>query len=187
SLTGSSDGTIKSWPRAKGARPVTLKDGVGKVVALAVVPVHGKPQVVAACDDNTLRFFQLDDEGKFGEATVRVHGADAWAKNELGQADPKRREAALRALAGWADAAADTDHALRLLACRLLGESQHPRAAKALEKGLEHKEEAVRLLTFDGLRRHAGPNDLRPLALALKADRADVGVRAVQALQGLAK
>src|SRR5262249_39899768 len=64
-LTGSSDSSLKSWPRARGARPVTLKDGVGKVVALTVVSVHGKPQVVAACDDNTLRFFPLDDEGKF--------------------------------------------------------------------------------------------------------------------------
>src|SRR5947207_8848309 len=94
-LMGSSDSTVKSWPRAKGARPVTLKDGVGKVVGLAVVPVHGKPQVVAACDDNTLRFFQPDNvEGKVFEAMVRVHGADAWAKNELAQSDPKRREAA---------------------------------------------------------------------------------------------
>ncbi len=195
-LTGSGDGTLKSWPRAKGARPVTLKDGVGKVVALAVVAVHGKPQVVVACEDNSLRFFQLDDEGKFGDATVVVHGADAWAKNELAQADPKRREAALKELAGWADAAAvkriaaqmgnDADHALRLLACRLLGESSHPRAAKALEKGLDHKDEAVRLLAFDGLRRHAGPADLRPLALALKAEKADIGVRAVQALESLA-
>ena len=39
---------------------------------------------------------------------------------------------------------------------------------------------------FDGLRQHAGPNDLRPLALALKADKADVGVKAVQALESLA-
>jgi ParB family chromosome partitioning protein len=195
-LTGSTDGTVKSWPRAKGARPVTLKDGVGKVVALAVVPVHGKPQLAAACDDNTLRLFQLDEEGKFGEAVVRVYGAEEWAKNELAMSDPKRREAALQRLASWADAAsvkrlavqmvADTDHALRLLACRLLGESGHPHAAKALEKGLQHKEEAVRVLAFDGLRRHAGPNDLRPLTLALKADKPDVGVRAVQALEGLA-
>src|SRR5207248_10016272 len=103
-LTGSTDATVKSWPRARGARPVTLKDGVGKVVALAVVPVHGKPQLVAACQDNTLRFFQLDEEGKFDEAAARVHGASAWAKHELSQGDPKRREAALRALAGWADA-----------------------------------------------------------------------------------
>src|SRR5207248_1620636 len=86
-LSGSRDASVKSWPRAKGARPVTLKDGIGKVVALAVLPVHGRPQVAAACD---------------------------------------------------------------------------------------------------GLRRHAGPNDLRPLVLALRTDKADVGQRAVQALEGLA-
>src|SRR5205814_5233165 len=34
-FSGSTDSTLKSWPRAKAARPVTLKDGVGKVVALA--------------------------------------------------------------------------------------------------------------------------------------------------------
>lgn len=195
-LTGSGDSSLKSWPRAKGARPVTLKDGVARVVALAVVPVHGKPQVVAACEDNTLRFFQLDEEGKFGEATVRVHGADAWARNELAQSDPKLREKALKTLAGFADAASikhiagqmrgDADHTLRLLACRLLGESKHPQAAGALEKGLQHGDEAVRLLAFEGLRRHAGPGDLRPLTLALKAEKADIGVRAVQALEVLA-
>src|SRR5215831_9021020 len=104
-LTGSSDATLKSWPRAKGARPVTQSEGVAKVVGLALVEVHGKPQVVAACADNTLRFFQLDDEGKFGDATFTIHGADAWGKNELSSDDPKRREQALRTLAGFADAA----------------------------------------------------------------------------------
>jgi ParB family transcriptional regulator, chromosome partitioning protein len=195
-FTGSNDKTLKSWPRAKGARPVTQKDGVGKVVSLAVVQVHAKPQVVAACTDNTLRFFSLDDEGKFVELTIRVHGVEDWAKNELSQNDPKLREKALRTLAGFADFASlkriaaqmtsDPDHALRLLACRLIGESAHPRASRALEKGLEHADEAVRILAFEGLCRLAGPNDLRPLVLALKAEKADIGVRAVQALENLA-
>ena len=194
-LTGSRDGTLKSWPRGKGARPVTLKD-VGKVVALSAIRVHDKPQAVAACEDNIIRFYHLDDEGKFGDEAARVHGAADWADHELGQPDPRRREAALKTLAEWADAAAvervamqltrDSDHTLRLAACKLLGESKHPRAAKLLEKGLLHREEAVRLAAFDGLRRHAGPNDLRPLALALKAEKADVGRRAVEALEGLA-
>jgi ParB family chromosome partitioning protein len=195
-LTGSSDASIKSWPRAKGARPVTLKDGVGKVVALAVVSVHGKPQVVAACQDNTLRFFHLDEEGKFGEAAAKVHGIEGWAVHELGQADPARREQALRTLAGFADAASgqriatqmtsDSDHALRLLACRLLAEMAHPQAGKVLEKALSFRDEAVRVAAFEGLRRHAGPKDLRPLVLALKAGKPDVGCRAVEALEGLA-
>src|SRR5262249_1479977 len=146
--------------------------------------------------DNTLRFFELDDEGKFGEAGNRVHGVEAWAKQELGQSEHGRREAALRTLAGFNDAASikriaaqmgsDRDHALRLLACQLLCESHHPRAAKALEKGLEHADEKVRVAAFEGLRRHAGPKDLRPMLLALKAGKADVGQRAVQALEPLA-
>jgi ParB family chromosome partitioning protein len=196
-LTGSTDGTLKSWPRAKGARPVTLKDGVGKVVALAIAAVHGKPQVAAACQDNTLRLFRLDDEGKFGDAVARVHGVEAWAEHERRQLqEPRRREALLRTLAEFDDAASikqitavidsDPDPALRLLACRLLGESKHPQAAKALEGKLRNKQEAVRLAAFEGLRRHAGPEDLRPLVLALEAEKADVGRRAVEALEELA-
>jgi ParB family chromosome partitioning protein len=195
-LTGSADQSIKSWPPGKAGRPVTLKDGVGKVVALAVVPIHGKPQVVAACEDNTLRFFALDDEGRFGEPASVVHGADDWAKNELAQDDPQRREAALRALADLGDAQAvqriatqmgrDPDHALRLLACKLLAKSAHPRAVPALEKGLTHRDEPVRLAAFEGLRRHVGPSDLRPMEQALKAGKADIGQKAVEALQELA-
>jgi ParB family chromosome partitioning protein len=195
-ITGSGDTTLKSWPRAKGARPVTQGDGVGRVVSLALVEIHGKPQIAAACADNTLRFFQLDEEGKFGEATVTTYGVDAWAKNELSQGDPKRRESALRTLAGFADEISlkriasqmkdDPDHALRLLACQLLGASKHPRAPKLLEDGLKHKDEAVRIEAFEGLRRLAGPKDLRPLTLALKTERGDIGVRAVRALEGLA-
>jgi ParB family chromosome partitioning protein len=196
-MSGSSDASLKSWPRAKGARPVTQKDGVAKVVAVAVVPVHGRPHAVAACEDNSLRFFQLDEEGKFGEATVSFFGANDWAKLELQASDARQREAALKTLAGWGDTASlervaeqmasDRDHALRLQACQLLGEAKNPRAAKLLEKGLNHKDEAVRVAAFEGLRRHAGPKELRPLVLALKTDRADVGQLAVQALEGLAK
>jgi ParB family chromosome partitioning protein len=195
-ISGSVDASLKSWPKGKGARPVTLKDGVAKVVGLAVVPVHGKPQVVAGCADNTLRFFALDEEGRFGEPGARVYGADDWAKNELGQSDPKRREAALAALRDFADGEAvkriyhqmnhDADHALRLLACEMLTQVKHPRATRALEKALEHKDGDVRLRAFDGLRQHAWPNDLRPLVLALKAEQADVGQRAVLELEKLA-
>jgi ParB family chromosome partitioning protein len=195
-LTGSTDASLKSWPRGKGARPVTLKDGIGKVVAMALVPIHDWPHVVAACDDNSLRFVRLDEEGRFDELTARVYGVDDWAKYELSEGEPKQREAVMKTLAGFADSqslkrvaqqmTADSDHALRLLACKLLGASQHPRAGRYLEKGLEHKEEAVRLAAFEGLRKHAGPTEIRPLALALKAEKADVGVLAVQALEELA-
>jgi ParB family chromosome partitioning protein len=195
-LSGSVDASLKSWPRGKGARPVTLKDAVGKVVALTVVPVHDKPQAVAGCADNSLRFFPLDEEGRFGEPGARVHGADDWAKNELEQSDPKRRESALWALRDFADGEAvkriyhqmnhDADHALRLLACEVLADMKHARATRALEKALDHKDGAVRLSAFDGLRKHFEAHDLRPLILALKTEQADVGQRAVKELEALA-
>jgi ParB family chromosome partitioning protein len=195
-LTGSLDATLKSWPPGKAGRPVTYKENLKRVVALAVVPVHGKPHVVAACEDNGLRFIQIDEEGKFGEEAGAVFGVAAWARYELGQSDPRRREEVLKKLAGFADAdsveriasrmAGDADHALRLLACKLLAGLRHPRVVPALEKALAHKDEAVRVAAFDGLRKHAGAKELRPLELALKAGKADVGVKAVEALQELA-
>jgi ParB family chromosome partitioning protein len=196
-LTGSSDGSIKSWPRAKGARPVTQKDDVPKVVALAVMPVHDRPHAVVAGQDNTLRFFRLDAEGKFEEYALNFGDAVAWATNTLKTGTPGEREKKLRELKDWGDTVsveliaermhADDDHRLRLLSSQLLGEITHPRAAKLLEKGLDHNDEAVRVAAFEGLRKKAGPNDLRPLVLALKAEKANVGLLAVEALQGLAK
>jgi ParB family chromosome partitioning protein len=196
-LSGSRDKTIKTWPRTGNVRPATLKDGVGAVVDLALVKVHTRTQVVAACDDNTLRFFLLDAAGKFGDATVRAHGFLAWAGQELAQAESGRREAALKALAECGDVASiellagqidqDADHALRLLATQLLGDSGHARAAGLLEPRLKHADEAVRVAALAGLRRLRGEQDLQPLDLALKAEKADVGRLAVQGLEALAR
>src|SRR5207237_1737228 len=77
----------------------------------------------------------------------------------------------------------DGDHGLRLLATQLLGDSTNPRAAKALEKRLNHQDEAVRVAALTGLRKHLGESDLRPLDLALKTEKADVGKIAVEALE----
>ncbi len=194
--SGSRDGSIKSWPRVGAVKPATTKDGVGRVVALAMVHVHDRPRLVAACDDNTIRVFPVDAAGKIGDASHRVYDAYARAKQELSQDDPTRREEALKALAGYADTRAldliaervdsDADHALRRLAAELLGASHHARAATLLEKLLGHRDEAVRVSAFHGLRRHLGETDLRPIDLALKAEKADVGRLAVGALEGLA-
>jgi ParB family chromosome partitioning protein len=194
--SGSRDASLKSWPPGKGTRPVTLEEGMAKVVGVATVQVHNRWQVVAACEDNTLRFFHLDGEGRFGDPASLVHGVDDWARNEFRQDDPKRREAALKTLAGFADAESvkriynemnhDADHELRLLACKLLTESPHPRASRALEKALDHNDDKVRITAFEGLRKRSGPQDIRTLALALKAGRADIGERAVHGLEALA-
>ncbi|HZW33087.1 MAG TPA: HEAT repeat domain-containing protein, partial [Isosphaeraceae bacterium] len=194
--SGSRDSTIKSWPRIGAVKPATIKDGVGRVLALAIVQVQGRPRLVATCDDNTIRFFPLDRAGKIGDASHRVYDAHARAKHELSQDDPTRREEALKALAGYGDvraldliaaqAESDADHALRLLATRILDASGHPRAATLLEKLLGHRDEAVRVAAFGGLRKHLGESDLRPIDLALKAEKPDVGRLAVQALESLA-
>src|SRR5262249_38014731 len=125
-----------------------------------------------------------------------VYDAYARAKLELAQDDPTRREEALKALAGYGDvraldllaqqAEADADHALRRMAAELLGASAHPRAATLLEKCLAHRDEAVRLAAFGGLRRHLGESTPGPIDLALKAEKPDIARLAVQALEKLA-
>ncbi len=195
-LTGGQDATVKTWPRAGAARPATLKDGVGRVVGLAIVTVHNRHHVVVACEDNTLRFFVLDAAGKFGQPTTTVHDVYAWADHEFQQNDASRREAALKRLAKLNDAPAidrvarriaeDDDHALRLLAARLLADSTHPRVPGELEKHFQHRDEAVRLAVFQGLRERLGPAELRPMDLALKTAKADIGAAAIQALEDLA-
>lgn len=195
-LTGSRDKSVKSWPRVGHVKPVTLKDGVTAVVDLAIVQVHNRPQLAVACADNSLRFFNFDDAGKFGEPTARVYDALAGARNELAQTDANRREAALVTLGSYAETASieliseqvgkDEDHALRLRAVELLGQSTHPRSGRLLERWLTHDDEAVRVAAFHGLRKHLGDDDLRPIDLALRADKPDVGQLAVQALEKLA-
>lgn len=195
--SGSRDSSIKSWPRVGAIKPATIKDGVGRVVALAIVTVHERPRLAAVCDDNSIRVFPLDVAGKIGDRSQRIDDAYALAKQELGQTDPTRREVALKQLAGYGDArsieliaeqvGSDPDHVLRLQAAELLGAATHARAVPLLGAHLKHPDEAVRVSAFRGLRKHQGDADLRPIDLALKAEKADVGRLAVQALEALAK
>ena len=185
---------LGSGVRPPGQSP--SKEGLAAVVDLGDVTVHAKPHLLAVCADNSLRLFTLDEEGKPGDAVWRLFDAVVGVKHELSTGDFKRREAALNKLAEFADTAAielldeqsrkDPDHALRLSAAKLLAQSKHPRAGKLLEKGLTHRDEAIRVEAFHGLRRLLGDNDLRPIDLALKTGKPDVGKLAVQALEPLA-
>lgn len=197
-VTGSRDATLKTWPRAGAVKPATLKEGCGKVVGLATVTVYNQPHVAALCDDNSIRLFKLEADGRFGEEPgPRVYGATDWVKNELGQQhDPKRRERALKTLMEWKDSASielvgeridkDPDHQLQFLATKLLSESDHPRVGKILEKAISHANGKVRVQAFLGLFRPLKP-DFGPIDLALKTGQADVGTLAVKALEPLAK
>ncbi len=196
--TAGQDSTIKTWTRGSGQRrPSTQKDGLAKINALALAELKGRPCLVAACVDKTLRVFPVDAGGKVGDRVQLFHGAHAWAEYELKRRDPKLREASLRTLAGWNDAdsldllsarvSQDEDHGLKVLATELLGASGSPRAVKLLEPLLQANEEAVRMAALTGLRKLEGPTSLRILDLALAAQKRDVGVAAVEALTELAR
>lgn len=194
--TGGRDSTVKAWPKGVGTRPVTHKDGVAKVLTLALVEIGRKPFLAVGCEDNSFRFFEVDDEGKPGEMSRRANDALALARYELSQSEGAVREAGLKKLVGFGDIASleliaeqmnkDTDHALRLLAVNLLGQSSHPRVVPLLEKALNHNDEAVRVAAFKAMRRPHGEQALRPIELALKTNKPDIGRLAVAALEGLA-
>src|SRR5439155_5993883 len=165
--------------------------------------VYNTPHVAALGEDNSIRFFKLEADGRFSDTEdeddrgPRVYGAADWAKNELAQPhDPRRREKALKTLAEWKDSAAidllgeqvdrDPDHQLRLLAAQLLSASDNPRVGKILEKAIAHPDAKVRVQAFTGLYKPAKP-DYGPIDLALRTGQADVGTLAVKALEPLAK
>jgi ParB family chromosome partitioning protein len=196
--TAGRDATIKTWTRGSGQRrPSTQKEGLAKIAALTLAELKGRPCLVAACEDQTLRVFPVDAGGKVGDRVQLFHGAHTWAEYELKRRDPKLREASLRALAGWNDAKSlellaarvsnDEDHGLKVLATELLGASGSPRAVKLLEPLLQANEEAVRLAALAGLRKLEGQDSLRILDLALAASKRDIGVVAVEALAPLAR
>ncbi len=198
-VSGSRDATLKNWPRGGAIKPSTLKDACGKVVALAVVTGYNQPHLAACCDDNSIRLFKLDADGKFPDEPLhaKIYGASAWVKNELAQQhDAKRREKALKTLAEWKDSSSidiigeqitkDPDPALRLAATKHLTEIDNPRVIKILERSIGHGDSKVRVLAFNGLFRPLKP-DLGPIDLALKGGQPDVGVLAVKALEPLAK
>lgn len=195
-LTGSLDGTVKSWPRVGGVKPATQKEGVVRVVALALVNRHGRDHLVVGGGDNTLRTFAIDAAGKPAALVLRGRDAMAATTDDLAGDDPRVREAAIRRLADFDDAAAlanlaeqagrDADPGLRLLAAQLLGRSDHPRAPTLLEGLFAHPEAAVRAAAFEGLRRQRGAADLRVLDLALQSEKPEIGTLAVEALERLA-
>ncbi len=195
--TAGRDGVIKTWTRgAQKRRPSTQKDGATSAAGLARIEHKGRPHLALLGDDGTIRLFPLDAGGKVGERALTFHDAYGLAESELGQREPARRKEALEALAGYNDAravamlaaqaSADADHALKVQAATLLGQTGNARALKPLEELLGAPEEQVRLAALGGLRALEGAASLRPLELALSKKKRDLGTAAVTGLAHLA-
>jgi ParB family chromosome partitioning protein len=194
--SGGMDKTFKVWPGGLNKkRPFTMRDGVGVVVDMALVQHKKRAHFVVASADSTIRFWDLEDNGKPKERVLVCHGAMERARHELKQKETERREAALELLAAYNDAAAielltlraidDEDYKLRVKASKLLGDLNNQRAMTSLEQLLSSGDEGVREEALSGLRALEGQESLRPLQLAIKTGQKDVGLRAVKALEEL--
>ncbi len=199
-ISGSRDKSCKTWLRKGGARPATLTDGVGKVTALAIVSKQLRPHLAIACSDNSIRLFSLDASGKFGEAVESFYDAYAMADDTFSKntpSDVNLRQKSLHDLAQYNDSTSlkmiakqvkhDSDVNLRIEATQILANSKHGLAKSLLEPLLAHKDEAVRLASFNGLFDKALEDDFSPIDLALKTRKADVALLAIERLAERAK
>lgn len=193
--TGGKDGQIKSWA-INSKRPQTYKHG-GRAISMAEVTFKERAHLAVTALDGRIRLFQLDGDGKPVLKVVTVHNAYARAQHAFEQRAPERRQDAVRVLATFNDHKAlsligerardDDDHALRVEACTLLGQSGNPRAVAELEALLHASTPDVRLAALTGLRALRGTAELEPLDQALETSHAELGVAAVEALTPLAK
>ena len=151
----------------------THKDGVAKVVDLALVTVHSKPHLAVG-----LRGQHAPPLRARRRRQVRRADAPASTTPSPGRSTswprPTRRRAR-RPCRRWPSGdtavveliaeqmASDADHGLRLLAASCSATSNHPRGGQLLEKGLTHNDEAVRVA---GLQRPAAARSARRPAAA---------------------
>lgn len=195
--TGSRDRTFKCWPSGlTRQRPFTVKDGVGAVIALALVDTRGRPHLAIATDETEIRLWDLEDEGRPKDRDLVIEGAMAYAQERLNDKDTRVRLAALEDLARYNDAPAlellsqrvqrESDHELSVRATQLLGETGNPRAITSLEELLRSNDGDVRVAALEGLRALEGQQALRPLTLALDTNHADIGLLTTAALAELA-
>lgn len=192
--TGSKDGQVKSWTSGS-RRPQTVKLG-GRALAFAAVNYKERAHLAVAGEDGKIRLLQLDGQGKPVLGVVTILNAYLRAEHAFQQREPQRRQKALRVLAAFNDqtalgqiaerATADADHAVRVEACTLLGQSGNPHAVPHLEGLLNARTADVRLAALTGLRALRGEADQESLDQALATSHADLGKAAIAALVSLA-
>ena len=196
-ITGSKDKTCKSWQRNSAVKPSTLSGEVTSVVDLCLAEIHKRPNLVVACEDDSIRFVLIDEAGKFASTLCRVYDATARARHQLGNSDPKIRGEAIHDLADYDDQESvemlaaqvkkDSDRPLRAKAAELLTKSQHPRSTQLLDGLVKHDDPKVRITAFEGIVDRFESDPIRSIKRGLEVKFANVGCAAVKLLEKLAK
>ena len=194
-ITGSLDKSCKSWARAGATQPQTQSNDIVAVHHLAVVEIHSRPNLVVACNDDSLRLFLIDEEGRIGDRLRRYNDVYWRAKNLFQSNETSQRGLAMQELQDIGDrrstemlaerVSADQDSKLRLTAAQLLATSSHPQLVELLSKNLSHADAPIRmhmLKTLEGC--HPDLLDLYKTVLLL--DQADTGVDSVKSLVKIA-
>ena len=197
-ISGSNDGTCKSWLNAGATKPSTLSDNQVSVVDLAVATIHKRTMLVTALFNNTIRLILLE-EGKFGSPQQRYLDGYTRAQHLSSSNVPADRGEAIHELAAIDDRKAldmlagfvtnDADNKLRLTAAKLLCKSQHDCHQELLEPLLNHNDEPVRQAVFDYLA--GAKTDNRELLTlcesAMQTGKPDIGCAAVAKTEKLIK
>ncbi|MCP4159147.1 MAG: hypothetical protein GY760_03660 [Deltaproteobacteria bacterium] len=192
--TGSFDKTIKAW--AKTGKPATQKDGVGKVVDLAMVTIEKHDHIVSAFTNNSIRVFPIDEAGRLNDHHLTFYDAYKEGERDLKQDKPADRLKALKKISAYDDNTAlkiinkhiksEGDPDVKLKSVNYLAGSKHKKAPDYLYEFLKDNDENLRMATFKGLLKLTGEDNIVTIEKALSAGRADIGVTAVKMLEKLA-
>jgi ParB family chromosome partitioning protein len=195
-ITGSQDGTCKSWVRTGGTKAQTQSSDLAKVRRLAVVEIHKRKNLAVVCDDNSIRLFLIKEDERIGDLLVRYNDLYERVKQMLRNSDPAVRGGALHELAEFDDrktsellaeqVSNDSDHKLRLVAAKLLAKSGHAQLSELLMNHLAHKDAAVRQWILGELVKLHKDSLIELYQMAIKTGQADTGSTSVEGLVKIA-
>jgi len=193
-FTGSNDQSIKAWPDA-GGQPLTYKQNLPKITQLGLIYYQDKPCLLMVGEDQSLRFLELNDEGKPIDINLIIRDGYYWAQQELQHKDPQRLTQALTLLSTYDDLnalellakqlKAEQDKTSRLAIVNRLCASKHAKASVFLEVCLTDKtHDVIRLAAFASLSKRAehSPDPLRHCLKALETPYLDIGELALKEL-----
>lgn len=196
-FTGADDKTLKAWAYA-GGQPVTLKEGLSKVLYLATVTYQGRDHLLVAGSDSSLRLVALTNDEKFGELRCVIKDGYQWAGDYLQSSTAKERQRGIELLAQYDDKKAlnrlekqlkrEQDKAQRVAIVQVFAQSKHTYALNVLETVLADKQhDTVRMTAFEALVKRAEKGDLHPFKKTLATGFSDTGLAALEGLLPLAK